>query len=93
MAHKHLAPVYARKHDHSKLYSSTRWRKLRQWYLLSHPICNVKVCTYVASVVDHVRDHMGNEQLFFSVDNLQALCFNHHQAKTAATRIYGRQDA
>jgi 5-methylcytosine-specific restriction protein A len=32
----------------------------------------------IATVVDHVRDHKGNEELFFDPANLQSLCKPHH---------------
>jgi 5-methylcytosine-specific restriction protein A len=32
----------------------------------------------IATVVDHVTEHKGNEELFFDPANLQSLCKPHH---------------
>lgn len=32
----------------------------------------------IASVVDHIKPHKGNEALFFDLANTQSLCESHH---------------
>jgi 5-methylcytosine-specific restriction endonuclease McrA len=33
-----------------------------------------------ANVVDHIKPHRGDRHLFWDENNLQALCWNHHQS-------------
>jgi 5-methylcytosine-specific restriction endonuclease McrA len=47
------------------------WQKYRSGYLLSHPYC-VK-CGKVASVVDHVKPHRGDQTLFWDKETQQGL--------------------
>lgn len=67
-----------------------RWAKARLTYLASHPLC-VKCLkegrTTAARVVDHVVPHLGDQALFWDVNNWQALCdftspYNCHGSKT-----------
>jgi 5-methylcytosine-specific restriction enzyme A len=65
-----------------------RWQKYRKAYLAEHPLCCECWCKGVAKasvIVDHIRDHRGNVMLFWAPDNHQALCVEHHSAKTART--------
>jgi Restriction endonuclease len=64
-----------------RLYHTARWRKGRALFLAEHPLC--EYCrrqgrTTAAAVVDHIKAHKGNEQLFFDVTNWQALCRDCH---------------
>ena len=62
-----------------------RWRKAAKEYLLLHPICNI--CKKEKStVVDHITPHRGNLQLFWDVNNWQALCRTCHNKKSAMER-------
>ncbi len=36
-----------------------------------------------ATEVDHIEQHKGNAELFWSLDNLQALCSYHHRTVKA----------
>lgn len=54
-------------------------------YLAQHPLCvecerNGRVV--LATDVDHIMPHRGDKALFWSVDNWQSLCAQHHAAKT-----------
>jgi 5-methylcytosine-specific restriction protein A len=60
-----------------------RWRKLRDAYLATHPLCECG-CGYAAAVVDHRTPHNGNPALIFAWDNLQAMTKACHDRKTAA---------
>lgn len=68
------------------LYNNRRWRKLRKQFLLEHPLCEVckkQGAVTVADVVDHIKPHEGNEELFWFESNWQALCKCCHDKKTA----------
>ena len=58
-----------------------RWRKVRKEYLQYHPACSD--CGRMATVVDHIVPHRGNEDLMFDMGNFQALCKSCHGRKTA----------
>ncbi len=63
-----------------------RWRRARLAYLSEHPLC--RVCAQrkrvrVATVVDHIKPHRGDDALFWDEDNWQPLCKTCHAAKTA----------
>ena len=66
-------------------YNSGRWRKLRNWYIKTNPLCvDCKKQNHIklADVVDHIipiKD--GGAQL--DSQNLQGLCHLHHNQKSA----------
>ena len=63
-----------------------RWRKARDGYLRSHPLCvkhEVRGQLEPATVVDHIVPHRGDQGLFWDRDNWQALCKQCHDIKTA----------
>jgi 5-methylcytosine-specific restriction endonuclease McrA len=69
--------------QHSKLYNSQTWRKMRAYQLARFPLCaycqslgHVKT----ASVADHIKPHRGNLDLFYDPKNLQSLCQSCHNA-------------
>jgi len=75
------------KGEHSKLYSLSRWRHktngLAAAILRRDPIC--KICNREASqVADHIQPHRGIAELFWDPKNLQGICKQCHQVKTAA---------
>jgi 5-methylcytosine-specific restriction endonuclease McrA len=57
------------------------WRKARAEYLRHNKHC-VK-CGVLATVVDHIRPHRGDQRLFWDRNNWQALCTRCHNRKTA----------
>ena len=69
-----------------------RWRRYRAAFLHAHPLCaecQRQGRTTAARVVDHVRPHRGDQQLFWDPANHEALCdytspWNCHGRKTAA---------
>jgi 5-methylcytosine-specific restriction endonuclease McrA len=66
-----------------RLYSTGRWKQLRQHQLAFEPLC--RFCldhedVVSAEVVDHIRPHKGSESLFFDPDNLQSLCAACHNS-------------
>ena len=67
------------------LYATARWKRLRQRVLAAEPFC--RECmkagkATIATDVDHIVDHKGDEGLFWDEDNLQPLCHSHHSKKT-----------
>jgi 5-methylcytosine-specific restriction endonuclease McrA len=64
------------------------WQKYRAGYLLSHPYC-VK-CGKVASVVDHVKPHRGDQTLFWDKENHAALCRHCHNSYKQRLEKSGR---
>lgn len=67
-----------------KLYSSARWRKLREWVLNAEPLCRYCMESETiepATVVDHVRPHKGDPLLFWDPNNLQPLCAACHDGR------------
>ena len=70
-----------------------RWQKVRIGYLLSHPLC--KMCEAegriaAAEVVDHVKPHGGDMELFWDSDNWQPLCKSHHNSDKQMLEKSGR---
>jgi len=63
---------------------SYKWRKYARLFLSDHPLCvNFEDCHRVAALVDHIIPHRGNEALFWKYSNLQPMCKQCHDAKTA----------
>lgn len=68
------------------LYNTSRWRRLRKQFLHKHPLCEAckrKGIVIVATVVDHIKPHQGDEKLFWDESNWQSLCKSCHDRKTA----------
>ena len=63
----------------------SRWRRLSRAFLRAHPLCAAcqREGRYVkATVVDHIKPHRGDPELFWDQDNWQPLCKHHHDVKT-----------
>jgi 5-methylcytosine-specific restriction protein A len=62
-----------------------KWQEFRKKYLARNPNCVVVGCERQATDVDHI-DNLGPlGPRGYDPSNLQALCHQHHSAKTAAT--------
>lgn len=64
----------------------TRWRKTRKIHLNEYPLCvhcEREGKLTPATVVDHIRAHKSNAELFWDEDNWQSLCKRCHDIKTA----------
>ncbi len=66
-----------------RLYSTSRWKRLRSLILSEHPLC--VYCEQVgeitpATVVDHIKPHRGDVDLFWDTNNLQTLCKHCHDS-------------
>ena len=68
----------------SDMYHSSAWRKLRATHLNANPYC--AMCPDVATTVDHIIEHRGDEGLFLDAGNLQSLCKRCHDKKSARGR-------
>jgi 5-methylcytosine-specific restriction protein A len=67
-----------KKHD---VHYNHRWTKARKLFLDDNPLCNF--CNHIgrieaATVVDHIIPHKGDYDLFWNVNNWQALCTTCH---------------
>lgn len=80
------------KHDKAKdiyryVYNTTRWKKLREAYLMQHPLCEmcekdgkVNEATEVHHIVpiSNANDELGMKELGYNPNNLMALCEECH---------------
>jgi 5-methylcytosine-specific restriction protein A len=71
----------AGKRAYTHLYKKIAWERLRSVVLSEEPFC--RYCKaegklMPADVVDHIIPHKGDMALFMDMDNLQAVCKNHH---------------
>jgi|LGOV01.1.fsa_nt_gb 5-methylcytosine-specific restriction endonuclease McrA len=78
---------------HSKLYTTKRWRKARARFLRDNPLC--VMCQALgrvtaAAIVDHIKPHRGDMALFWSEDNWQPLCKQHHDSTKQAMEKGGK---
>ena len=58
-----------------------KWQQAREGYLRLHPVCvmcDAEGKVTVATVVDHITPHEGNQALFWNSANWQSLCATHH---------------
>ena len=64
-----------------------RWQKYRKSFLEQHPLCIMcerEGDITVATVVDHIIPHKGDQGLFWDWNNHQPLCEFHHNQKTGS---------
>jgi 5-methylcytosine-specific restriction protein A len=67
----------------------SKWRKAREGWLRSHPLCQCDECkggelrVRVATVVDHIKPHRGDMTLFWDRNNWQSMAKACHDKKTA----------
>lgn len=81
--------------DRQGIYQSKRWKNLRDWYLLKHPLC--EMCLAMGKIKpaidvhhkDGFTNYSGYERIYkaYEIDNLIALCkechsFLHRNGKT-----------
>ncbi|HEM4265086.1 TPA: HNH endonuclease [Streptococcus suis] len=70
---------------------NAQWNKARLRYLKVHPLCvqcKVKGRLTKATVVDHIKPHRGDQELFWNQSNWQALCKSCHDRKTKTDDRY-----
>ena len=62
-----------------------RWNRARKAYLNGNPLCVLCLSegrTTGANVVDHIKPHKGDQDLFWDEDNWQAVCDLCHRQKS-----------
>lgn len=87
--HQQAGQTYRDRKAHepwSALYDTARWKRLRRAVLADEPLC--RQCaqdgqTTLATVIDHIQPHRGDDTLAYDRANLQPLCARHHGTKTA----------
>lgn len=75
---------------HERGYSS-QWQKARKEFLQDNRYC--KLCQTqgkqtLATIVDHIKPHRGDQTLFWDKTNWQPLCKKCHDRKTQASERY-----
>lgn len=63
-----------------------KWQVARLHHLRSKPLCcmcEAQGLTVLATVVDHIIPHEGDQSLFWDMDNWQSLCKPHHDSDKA----------
>lgn len=70
----------------AKLYRSEKWRKLRKQKIALDPVCERcrKEGKYSPVRIVHHKEYVTDknywkDEIFFNIDNLESLCFDHHQ--------------
>lgn len=66
---------------HERGYTAA-WQKEAKEFLRQHDFICAE-CGGIATVVDHIVPHRGDEKLFWDPTNLQPLCVKCHNEKTA----------
>jgi 5-methylcytosine-specific restriction protein A len=66
-----------------------RWRKAAKEFLAFNPLC--RTCSQLATRVDHIVPHRGDQRLFWDRRNWQPLCESCHNRKTALENSLGRR--
>lgn len=64
-----------------RLYRTKAWYTLRSRQLKIQPLCALCAeigITTPATIVDHIKPHRGDTQLFYDPNNLQSLCKHCH---------------
>lgn len=70
---------------------NARWNKARLRYLKLNPLCvycQSEGRLTKSTVVDHIKLHRGDQDLFWNQDNWQALCKSCHDRKTKTVDLY-----
>lgn len=69
----------------------SKWRATRSRFLKVIPLCvrcKEEGRIVKATIVDHIKPHRGDKQLFWDEDNWQALCKRCHDKKTMTEDRY-----
>src|SRR3954469_13214123 len=70
--------------EYRKLYHTARWRKLRDAHKWTSPLCVYcleQEIVQEVQVVDHIKPHRGDMELFWDATNLQSLCSECHDGR------------
>lgn len=87
---RRFAPKY-KKHDKQgeiqKIYNTSKWKKIRQSYLMEHPLCEVCLSNDVVTEafdVHHIREISNGDtfeemlDIAYNSDNLMSVCRSCH---------------
>ena len=69
----------------------SKWRTTRNRFLKDNPLCvrcKEEGRLVIATVVDHIKPHRGDKNLFWDYSNWQALCKRCHDKKTMTEDRY-----
>ena len=74
------------KHSSNERGYGAAWQRAREQFLRSSPLC--VMCSHegkttAATVVDHIKPHRGDAELFWDQGNWQPLCKTHHDSDKA----------
>ncbi len=75
-----------------KWYQWKIWQDLREQQLLKQPLCQycLRRGDYItATVVNHIKPHKGDWDLFVDVDNHESLCKSCHDSEAQTKEIHG----
>jgi len=81
----HVPPAANRQTTAERGYGG-RWQKARETFLKRAPLCaecQRQGRVTLARIVDHVKPHKGDQDLFWDTSNWQPLCKPCHDRKTA----------
>jgi 5-methylcytosine-specific restriction enzyme A len=75
--------------EHRRWYKGARWQKLREQVLVRDAftckqtgiLCIGKYPADNSPVVDHIKPHHGDEQLFWDIENLQTVSKAYHDSE------------
>jgi 5-methylcytosine-specific restriction endonuclease McrA len=79
-----------------RMYDSVRWRKARARHLAEYPLCSMcerQARETAASVVDHIKEHKGDHDLFWDPNNWQSLCPSCHSGIKRMQEHHGYSQA
>ncbi len=74
---------YREKRPWQHLYGRKRWAALRERQLTEQPLCEYCLKREViepATIVDHIKPHKGDVDMFHDPENLQSLCKHCHDS-------------
>lgn len=64
------------------MYNTYRWKKLRAESIKNHPYCSE--CGSTENLTcDHIQDANGDPELFYMPENIEVLCSECHNRKSA----------
>ena len=76
-----------------RLYDKRRWRRASRTFLQHSPMCAMCSAigrTKLAALVDHIKPHRGDPQLFWDRSNWQSLCATCHSGAKAVQERTGK---
>ena len=83
-AHTPTKPRQQANPEKDRLYGR-RWKRAAHAHLANDPfcvLCEAQLIVRLATVVDHIKPHKGDMELFWDATNWQSLCKTCHDQKT-----------